>query len=1003
MNSSQLLRLGLGVVASGCALSAVNVKDDPVGMDKGVVRSRLDQQGDAVPDFSRAGYMGGGVELPLVAARVRVAPSGGDDTARIQQALDLVASLKPDKAGWRGAVLLERGVFKISGSLWLRESGVVLRGSGEGEDGTRLLATGTDRRSLVRVRGLSGQVPNGEKRAILDARVPVGATILTLSDTAGLNAGDEVIISRPGTKEWIAAVGMHEAPGPTPYYWRPGMVDITFSRTVTAVSGKRIQLDAPITSALQAPLTPALLAVQQSTGQISRVGVERLSCVSETDPANPLDEEHAWTAIELDFVRDGWVRNVRARHFAGSAVHLGPGTRRVTVADCASLQPVSEFAGHRRRSFLVAGQQNLVVRCTAEDGREDFVAGHGAAGPIVFLDCSAVRSRGTSGSVGSWVTGLLFDNVSIEGGTLALDNAEIREQGQGWTAANSMLWQVSASRVICRRPPGATNWASGAWGELVGNGVWSKANEFVEPQSLYRAQLSKNGGAPALAALEPRKVWEPAGGEKAQPLDKLAKPVAARSGLAVSAGRPLSVRNGWLLAGESLLHGGQIEGAWWRGHINPGRPGPFGPCLTRFAPGVYGNGFTDDLGEVADQMEKSGTAAFRHHYGLWYDRRRDDHERTSRVDGDVWPPFFELPWARSGKGTTWNGLSRYDLTRFNPWYFRRLSDFAAIARERGLALVNEQYFQHNILEAGAHWVDFPWRPANSVQETGFPEPPVFAEGKRIFMAKEFYDTSHPVRRPLHELYIRKCLSNLAEHSNVIHTLGEEFTGPLNFARFWTETVAAWQAETGKDPLVCLSTNKDVQDALLADPATAKVYDIIEFKYWWQASGGLYAPESGKDLAPRQSERLWKGGKPTAATIAQMIWDYRSRFPGKAVMCVFGEAEGWATLSAGGSMPRLPRTVSPELLAALPSMKPVGPQPFAGASAWVLVEDGKQAFVYAPNGGSGDIVIPGFEGRCAVRDVDLKTGEVGTEITTLNSPSLIGRPSKPGAWWITRAN
>src|SRR5437660_1472593 len=64
-------------------------------------------QGDRIMDFSYAGYMGGGVALPMVAVAKTILPSGGpDDAAMIQAALDEVAKL-PLKDGFRGAVLLE--------------------------------------------------------------------------------------------------------------------------------------------------------------------------------------------------------------------------------------------------------------------------------------------------------------------------------------------------------------------------------------------------------------------------------------------------------------------------------------------------------------------------------------------------------------------------------------------------------------------------------------------------------------------------------------------------------------------------------------------------------------------------------------------------------------------------------------------------------------------------------------------------------------------------------
>ena len=158
-------------------------------------------------------------------------------------------------------------------------------------------------------------------------------------------------------------------------------------------------------------------------------------------------------------------------------------------------------------------------------------------------------------------------------------------------------------------------------------------------------------------------------------------------------------------------------------------------------PGRVGQGFTDDLEQIADEMLTKNVAVFDHHYGLWYDRRRDDHTMVHQVNGDVAPPFFEQPFARTGSGTTWNGLSKYDLTKFNPWYWQRLHDFAQLCDERGLMLFHENYFQHNILEAGAHWADCPWRPANNVNDTGLPEPPPYVGDKRIFMAPLFYDVS----------------------------------------------------------------------------------------------------------------------------------------------------------------------------------------------------------------------------------------------------------------------
>ncbi len=243
--------------------------------------------------------------------------------------------------------------------------------------------------------------------------------------------------------------------------------------------------------------------------------------------------------------------------------------------------------------------------------------------------------------------------------------------------------------------------------------------------------------------------------------------------------------------------------------------------LTRYTPGRLGAGLTDDLDDVANGLIAEGKVALDHHYGLWYDRRREDHERVRRISGDVWPPFYEQPFARSGQGTAWDGLSKYDLTKFNLWYWSRLRDFADICDARGLVLFNENYFQHNTLEDGAHWVDCPWRSVNNINDTGFHEPP-FEVAKRIEMAPQFYDVTNRVRRKLHEGLIRQNLDNFTNEPNVIQFTSAEFTGPLAFEQFWLDTIGDWEAQTTFHPLVALAATKDVQDAILADPKRAAV-------------------------------------------------------------------------------------------------------------------------------------------------------------------------------------
>src|SRR6185436_18231426 len=232
-------------------------------------------------------------------------------------------------------------------------------------------------------------------------------------------------------------------------------------------------------------------------GRITNVGVENLQLESAFDARNPRDENHSWCAITMEHIRDAWVRRVTFKHFAGSAVALYETASRITVEDCLSLAPVSEDGGARRNTFFTMGQQTLFLRCYSEHGRHDFSVGHCAAGPNAFVQCEASQPLRDSGPLESWASGVLYDDVRIDGHALTLGNRGPSLGGAGWAAANCVLWNCSAARIVCASPPGARNWSFGSWAEFEGDGVWRSSNDFMTPESLFVAQLRDRLGAEA--------------------------------------------------------------------------------------------------------------------------------------------------------------------------------------------------------------------------------------------------------------------------------------------------------------------------------------------------------------------------------------------------------------------------------------------------------------------------------------------------------------------------
>jgi hypothetical protein len=486
--------LALGVVIGACGESPPRASSAVSLGANGKLAYTADAQGNVIPDFSQCGYRAGAARIPDVPVRETVQPVSGDAGAVIQAALDKVAVLEPDASGFRGAVLLRRGKYSIAGSLVIKADGVVLRGEGQGDDGTILIAAGKGQRTLIQV-GTASKTREikGTRQPVADAYVPVGAHSLHVESAAGFQPGDRVIVHRPSTKEWIHDLHMDHFPPRKDNVkvepWKPGSKDLHFERVVTAVKGNELHLDAPITDALDKKYGGGSVYKADFPGRIRQVGVENLHGVSEYRGAT--DEDHGWTLISLKGVENGWVRQVTSLHFGYGCVHIEHGSKWVTVQHCSCLDPVSELIGGRRYSFLIDGQLSLVEHCHARNGRHDFVTGSTVVGPNVFVDCKAEKAHADSGPHHRWAVGVLYDNVQTSGDLNVRDRGNLGS-GHGWAGANHVFWNCTAAQIICERPPTANNWAIGCVaGKHHGNGTWESLGKHVQPASLYRAQVAE--------------------------------------------------------------------------------------------------------------------------------------------------------------------------------------------------------------------------------------------------------------------------------------------------------------------------------------------------------------------------------------------------------------------------------------------------------------------------------------------------------------------------------
>lgn len=492
-----------------------------------------DSEGNKIPDFSGAGYKGGGIDLPYVPVVKTIEAVSGDNTLHIQSAINEISKMPFTGDGFRGALLLKAGKYEVNGTIRINESGIVLRGEGQGADpktSTIIYGKGNvpHQRTIIIAGGISANATQGSKwkeqisgtkTDIISDTIFVGDKVFEVQDASKYSIGDNIIIYHPCTDGWLKSInygGAHSGESGSDAEDVPWKVDawpIVFNRYIKSINGNAITIDAPVFNTLIRSLSQAYIYKYARTSLKTNIGIENLRVDIET--AGGLDENHAWQAIDLFQIEDSWVRDCTMLHFGQSGVRCNTASR-ITVRECSALDPVSKIDGERRYNFnaYTASQQILFEKCVATNGRHHYVSnGTSWVSGIVFLDCTSSGAYTSSEGHRSWSMGLLYDNlIELDGPRaglnprlLGLYNRGHYGTSHGWAAAHSVAWNCDLAKgdLIVQKPPTAQNYAIGcSGGRITGKYPTAPFNEpegYIEgintknilPRSLYLAQLEE--------------------------------------------------------------------------------------------------------------------------------------------------------------------------------------------------------------------------------------------------------------------------------------------------------------------------------------------------------------------------------------------------------------------------------------------------------------------------------------------------------------------------------
>jgi len=486
-----------------------------------------DARGNRIPDYSVAGYKGGGVAIPNVPVVKTLQPTGADDTQNLKDAINSVAAMPLDQNGIRGAILLKKGVYTVSSTIDITNSGIVIRGEGNNGAGTIIKHVGTAQVGTFSVGG--GAITTSEVTQIDQSYVAVGATTFKVVNAASLSVGQKILIRVTPTTKWLTDLA-------APSTWTTSGLTLKWEREITAVdyASNTITISSGITSQIDIGngyTTTSNAKIESITGdtRFNNVGFEDLILMSDYDrskkDANGYynDVAHADVGIKINSTRDCWVRRVTGFFYWYSLVYATSPSSKITVEDCGMLDGVSQdnwqnHAGGHDYYFNMNGAQALVQRCYGRYARHTFIFNGAAVTGSVFLDCLAENEHLSCEPHQNWSHGAMFDNCRTYG-EFKLNRST---SAHGQRAANCMLWNITSNNqrywepdVYLDKPKMGLGqqWAIGIINNGTGKGIATPSPEsgsdgeaatvesvgsFVAPRSLYLAQLKDRLGESAV-------------------------------------------------------------------------------------------------------------------------------------------------------------------------------------------------------------------------------------------------------------------------------------------------------------------------------------------------------------------------------------------------------------------------------------------------------------------------------------------------------------------------
>ncbi len=379
-------------------------------------------------------------------------------------------------------------------------------------------------------------------------------------------------------------------------------------------------------------------------------------------------------------------------------------------------------------------------------------------------------------------------------------------------------------------------------------------------------------------------------------------------------------------------------------YFTDGTKGPHGSLRAVYLTGSHTWNNLVDMGR-SDPLERFDFSAYldfleRHHHNfirLWtWDSTTWDTRANGALGKDFIHKAAPLPWARTGPGNALDGKPKFDLTKFNPEYFKRVRSRVATAGEHGI-YVSVMFFEgwglmhgnrRRNTEDGWAWRSHPFNPANNVNNL------------EIKGADALSGRVHTLRNPeankLQAAYIRKVVDTVNDLDNTLYEVINE--GGEKEWNWWVITTVKEYERTkpNQHPVGNTGHGAERLASMLASPA-----DWISPG---RADGFAEDPPAWneKKVSLLDTDHVWGvGGNPA--------WVWRSFLRGHNPIfmdpyngSVLGDGRDWESLRAALGQTRQ--------LAERLNLAQMTPRNKLASTGYCLATPGTEYLVYQPKSG-----------------------------------------------------